>query len=340
MPRLHPRRLLTVGSIVADMRIEVPHLPPRGGDVVGTGFSVSAGGGFNVLCAAARNGLPCVFAGRHGTGPQGDRIRADLAREGIAALLAPSPEGDSGFCLVMVEPDGERSFVTSPGVEARLGGRKLAGLTLQPHDVVFISGYDLSYRELGREIASWVGRWRGETLLVVDPGPLVRDIPGDILDAMLGRAGILTLNRREAGLLSAAQDLDGIAAAIVPRLAADALLIIRDGPQGCFLFGAGLPDPPVHVGAPEVEALDSTGAGDTHTGVIVAAMAAGLDPIAAATRANAAAAISVTRRGPATAPAKKELDAFLRTWSRCQARPSGGARPYEPATINNGETTP
>jgi sugar/nucleoside kinase (ribokinase family) len=57
--------------------------------------------------------------------------------------------------------------------------------------------------------------------------------------------------------------------------------------------------------------IDSTGAGDAHTGVFVAAMATGLDPVSAARRANWAAADSVTRRGPATAPTKEELETFL-----------------------------
>ena len=57
--------------------------------------------------------------------------------------------------------------------------------------------------------------------------------------------------------------------------------------------------------------IDSTGAGDTHTGVLIAGLTEGLDPVAAVRRANAAAAISVTRRGPATAPNRAELNRFL-----------------------------
>jgi sugar/nucleoside kinase (ribokinase family) len=62
-----PTRLLSLGSIIADLRIDVPGLPPRGGDVLGSQASISAGGGFNILAAAARNGLKAVFGGRHGT---------------------------------------------------------------------------------------------------------------------------------------------------------------------------------------------------------------------------------------------------------------------------------
>lgn len=61
-----------------------------------------------------------------------------------------------------------------------------------------------------------------------------------------------------------------------------------------------------------VAAVDTTGAGDTHTGVFIAALAGGAGPAAAARTANAAAALAVTRRGPATAPGRAELARFLR----------------------------
>ena len=59
-------------------------------------------------------------------------------------------------------------------------------------------------------------------------------------------------------------------------------------------------------------AVDTNGAGDCHTGVLLAEVAAGRGWVGAARRANAAAAIKVTRRGPATAPTAAEVDDFLR----------------------------
>jgi sugar/nucleoside kinase (ribokinase family) len=145
------------------------------------------------------------------------------------------------------------------------------------------------------------------------------------------------MNLREACLLAGTADLGNIGQALLPRRRADALLIIRDGPRGCFLFGADITGAPLHIPAPPVRMLDSTGAGDTHTGVFIAAMAAGLDVISAATRANAAAAISVTSRGPATAPTSEELDAFLTRWPQCRFPARAKTRPNEPATVNNRE---
>jgi sugar/nucleoside kinase (ribokinase family) len=65
------------------------------------------------------------------------------------------------------------------------------------------------------------------------------------------------------------------------------------------------------IPAPAVVAVDTTGAGDAHSGVFLAGLAAALSPAGAARRANAAAALTVTRAGPATSPTRAELDLFL-----------------------------
>lgn len=303
------RRLLSVGSILADIRIEVPSLPPRGGDVFGSTAAVTAGGGFNILAAAARQGLPTLFAGRHGHGPYGTRIRQELAHEGIAILLPPTEDADSGVCVVLVEPDGERTFVTSPGVEASLGSRELSQVPLASGDAVFVSGYDLCYPELGPAIAAWVATMPERVWLVVDPGPLVAEIPPGILAGVMLRTSIWTMNRREASHLADSPYIAQVARRVLPRLSPDALLVVRDGAAGAYLCSANVS--PVSIPAPAVAAIDSTGAGDTHTGVLAASLASGLAPAAAVRRANAAAAISVTRPGPATSPGREELDHFL-----------------------------
>jgi len=85
---------------------------------------------------------------------------------------------------------------------------------------------------------------------------------------------------------------------------------VRTGPAGCLVGRAGAADP-VHVPGFHVDVLDTNGAGDTHTGTFIAALARGADALDAARTANAAAALSVTRRGPATAPSAAELARFL-----------------------------
>jgi sugar/nucleoside kinase (ribokinase family) len=61
----------------------------------------------------------------------------------------------------------------------------------------------------------------------------------------------------------------------------------------------------------KVAAVDTNGAGDTHIGAFVSALARGESPFAAARYANAAAAISVTRHGGSSAPTDAEINDFL-----------------------------
>ena len=91
-------------------------------------------------------------------------------------------------------------------------------------------------------------------------------------------------------------------------LSDDALIVVRDGPQGCWIRKG---DNTQHVRGFPVTAIDTNGAGDAHAGVLLAGLAAGLSAEQAALRANAAAAIAVTRWGPATAPKADEVDELI-----------------------------
>jgi sugar/nucleoside kinase (ribokinase family) len=285
----------SLGSILVDVTVEVPALPERGGDMLATAARTVAGGGFNVAAAVARQGVRCVYAAPHGTGRYGDLIRSALAAEGIAVAAGPRMGGDSGFCVVLVEPDGERTFVTAPGVEATATADELSALPPAPGDLVSVSGYDLVYPGSGPALAAWLATVAAGVRVVLDPGPLVMDIP------RLPDVDVLTLNQREARLLARLPGASGPALLEAvhdgPRLT-----VLREGAAGCVATGGPLGAAVVSVPAPAVDAVDTTGAGDAHTGVLLAALARGLDVKAALVKATEAAAVAVTRVGPAEAP--------------------------------------
>jgi sugar/nucleoside kinase (ribokinase family) len=309
--RLSPGRLLFAGEAIVDVVLRVPALPERGGDVLAASSEIAAGGGVNVMAAAARQGLPVRYAGGHGTGPWGDVIRAALAAEGIGLLRPPDPDRDTGFDVAFVEPDAERTFVTHLGAETLRGQGSWATVSAGPGDAVYVSGYGLAAPESGPVLAGWAAALPAGVLLFVDPGPLAAQIPAAVLDPVLARCDWLSCNHREAAVLAGLSPADPVAAArrLLAR-AGRAGILVRDGAAGCYVARRGSADP-VHVPAPQVTAVDTTGAGDAHSGVFIAALAEGLSPVDAAARANAAAAFAVTRYGPATAPTRAQLDAWL-----------------------------
>jgi sugar/nucleoside kinase (ribokinase family) len=324
------RRLVFAGEAIVDLLMRVPALPARGGDVLAESASVEVGGGFNIMAAAARQGLPVVYAGGHGTGPWGGKVRAALAAEGIGLLRPPYPDADTGFTVGLVEPDGERTFVTALGAEspgaqspgAQSPGAESPGqpdawhaVPLRPGDAVYVSGYGLVPAGSGRILGAWAAGLPPGVLLFADPGPLAADIPAAVLDPVLARCDWWSCNRREAALLTGSDDPAEAARRLVRRTGpgARASVIVRSGPDGCVLAtrARGPALSLSRIAAPAVTAVDTTGAGDAHSGVFLAGLAAGLAPAEAARRANAAAALAVTRAGAATSPTRAELDRFL-----------------------------
>jgi sugar/nucleoside kinase (ribokinase family) len=306
-------RLLHLGNVVVDIVVTVPALPERGGDVLASRAGAMAGGGFNVMAAAVRQGLRAAYAGAHGTGPFGTLARAALAEEGIEMIQPVRAGLDTGFVLTMVETGGERTFLTSPGAEAALTAADLDRVSPAARDAIYLSGYGLVHDSNRAALLGWLARLGGDQLVFFDPGPLVGSIPAAALAAVLGRADWLACNAREAAVLTGSADPLDAAAALAGRAGPPGRLrvLVRTGPGGCLIArpgGAVVAVPGFPVGV-----VDTNGAGDAHSGAFIAALAEGAAETAAARSANAAAALAVTRPGPATAPTRAELARFLAT---------------------------
>ncbi len=322
-----------LGSVVVDLVATVPALPVRGGDVAASSLAPTPGGGFNVLAAVARQGLPAAYAGPHGTGPFGELVRAALARLGVAVLAEPRAV-DTGLVVTLVDDGGERTFVTSPDAVVGPTAADLARVDAVPGDFVSVSGYGLLHPPSRDVLVPWVLALPDGVTVVLDPGPLA---PAAALAPLLPRVDWLSANLAEAASLAAGTGPAGAGPADAgpagagpagagpadagPARAGDAVriaarlartgrgVVVRTGAAGCVVVAPG--GRPVAVAGFAVRAVDTTGAGDAHTGVFAVELARGADPLVAARTANAAAALAVTRRGPATSPTAAELASYL-----------------------------
>lgn len=295
-------RLIHTGQVVLDLVMRVRALPPVGGDMFADSSQLLPGGGFNVMAAAARAGAQAVYAGGHGDGRFGEVARAALAAEGIEVAAPVSVGSDTGICVVLVDDTGERTFVTASGAEEDPG----VELPVTAADIVYVSGYSL------RSVKAEVLLERLEKLdaatVLVDPGPLAGEFDPATWSRTLALTTILSCNAREARLLTGASELRVAATALAAALPSGATVIVRDGPAGCLLTRGGTTVPVPGFPVPPV---DTNGAGDAHCGVLAAELLRGAAFEEAALRANAAAAIAVTRPGPATAPTRAEVDALV-----------------------------
>jgi sugar/nucleoside kinase (ribokinase family) len=301
-----PRVIHTAQALV-DAVMEVPRLPARGGNVMADSYHRYAGGAATILLAAARSGARAVHAGSIGAGPNGDLVRAVLAEAGVEISSPVVVDLDTGVCVVLVEPGGERSFVTTQGAERQISTESLAASEPVAGDLVCVSGYSLVGRTRD-PLVEWVTALPEGVGVVLDPGATFAEVPVAVRDAVLARTTVWTGNAEESGALAG---VDGIreAAQVIETLLPDgAVVVVRDGPRGCLVREQGREV--VAHGFPQ-RPVDTNGAGDTHTGVLLAGRIAGLPWAESARRANAAGALVVTRHGPDSAPTAEEIDEFL-----------------------------
>jgi len=301
-------KLLHTGQVIIDLVMAVDKLPHPGGDVLAQSASFEAGGGFNVMVAAQRNGLPVVYLGRHGSGRFGDLAREAMKAEGIRIGIAHSAERDTGLCVAITDASAERSFVSYIGAEGEVSAEDLNSVAAQAGDYVYVSGYSLLHVGKAQALVDWVLALPRAVNVVFDPGPLVESPDAPLVQALLPRIDLWTSNSVESLRFTGASDIAEALDRLAGHLPSKVLMVVRDGPQGCWIHQHGERQ---HVPGFKVEAVDSNGAGDAHAGVFVAALAKGMSAGEAARRANAAAALAVTRWGPATSPGAAEVDALI-----------------------------
>ncbi|HLR83768.1 MAG TPA: PfkB family carbohydrate kinase, partial [Nocardioidaceae bacterium] len=222
---------------------------------------------------------------------------------------------DTGFCVALVDADAERTFVSTLGAEGVADPDVLRKVDATDSDVVYASGYSLYHETTSAPLLRWMSELPAGATVVFDASPLIGDVRTEVLAEMVPLVSIWTLNEREALVLSdrlvggTADGLSARAVAVRLRDALEATVLVRTGSQGCWV--AAVDDDPVLVPADDVVAVDTNGAGDAHTGYLCAELSRGVALTDAVRRGNAAAAIAITRRGPATAPTNAEIDRLL-----------------------------
>lgn len=299
--------LLQLSGVVVDFVHCVDHLPAPGEEVETSAFMMTAGGGFNAMAAARRMGVPVAYGGMLGVGPLADIALNAIEREGVTVASAARATIDQGSCAVIVDSEGERSFVTHHGAEREIDLAHLQTLGADRYPYALLTGYSLYKSRSAEAFLAWLPSLGRSPQVLFDPGPTVSEIPRATLECALVHCDWVSANTAEAQVLTSETD----PAAAAARLAAGRKgALVRHSADGCWLCERGKV---THVAGFAVATVDTNGAGDAHDGVFIAALIRGFDAADAALIANAAAAISTTIIGPATSPGLAETRQFLST---------------------------
>ena len=306
-------RVVLMGQILVDRVLQGARPIHGGGSEWARDGGTHVGGGFNALVAARRMGAEAISLSPIGTGPHASMIEAALAREGIVDA-GPRVDGvDNGFCVAMIGHDAERTFISTKGAETMTPETAWADFvrTMSPGDVLYIDGYLMDH-PANREAAEAALRVLPEGVRVLlDVSPVI-----GIPESLPTHHAIISMNSVEARAIAKQSRLDGylpfdsLSCRLAQTLGRDTL--IRLGASGAYFARSASPDSETsaaHIPTPTIDAVDTNGAGDAHTGVLAASLALGIPLERGLVLANCAGALASTVPGPASCPTREDIEA-------------------------------
>ena len=306
-------RVVLMGQILVDRVLQGARPIHGGGSEWARDGGTHVGGGFNALVAARRMGAEAISLSPIGAGPHASMIEAALAREGIVDA-GPRVDGvDNGFCVAMIGHDAERTFISTKGAETMTPETAWADFvrTMSPGDVLYIDGYLMDH-PANREAAEAALRVLPEGVRVLlDVSPVI-----GIPESLPAHHAIISMNSVEARAIAKQSRLDGylpfdsLSCRLAQTLGRDTL--IRLGASGAYFARYASPDSKTsaaQIPTPTVDAVDTNGAGDAHTGVLAASLALGIPLERGLVLANCAGALASTVPGPASCPTRDQIEA-------------------------------
>jgi len=299
-------KIVVVGSSNTDMVIKLERLPGPGETILGEDFIMAAGGkGANQAVAAARLGGDVTFVARVGADIFGKQAIQNFQKEGINTdFIVMDNKNPSGVALIFVDKKGENTIAVASGANNKLSKQDVAAAKQK----IESANVMLLQLETPLETVQYAARLASEAgvKVVLNPAP-ARELD----ETLLRTITVLTPNESETELLTGIKVEDeksAIRAAEVLKEKGVSEIIITMGDKGSFLIRD---NKAILIPTKEINAIDTTAAGDAFNGALSYALAK-KEPLDKAVRfANLVGALSATKLGAQPSmPTYDELGSF------------------------------
>ncbi len=286
------------GSINLDLVVAVPRLPVAGETVSGPDHQTFPGGkGANQALAARRAGADVRMISAVGQDAFAELALSNMRGAGVDLSGVRSLPGTTGLALIGIDPSGENQIIVASGANLRIEAEWLSA-GLRQEDILMSEG-EAPFDEVKKAMKQ--AKSTGATVFW-NPAPVPE---GDISEG-LDAANVLVVNENEAALIGNALGLANDPDVFLDHFAtAGRAVIVTQGARGVV---AGDGQSRFRIGAPDVRAVDTTGAGDAFCGALAAAIDQHVPFERAVREGVAAGALACTVTGAqSSAPLKEDI---------------------------------
>jgi len=287
-------RVIVIGDVMTDV-IVIPEGPMvRGSDRRAQIRTRPGGSGANQAVWFGAMGTRVSFVARVGAADK-PHLEAYFKGFHVDPVLIADAGRPSGMLVTIIDPDGERSFLTDRGANLDLSHSDMPVWLLGDTRLVVVSGYSL-FAERPRGAVQWLAAEarRRHIPVVVDAasvGFIAEVGPQNFLDWTAGFSTLFA-NADEAAALSGSPELEEQFARLCPNYGR---VVIKLGQQGAV--AADAVGNRAQLPAPRVEVVDTTGAGDAFAAGFLSAELTGATLEACLARGIEAGSAAVTRIG-------------------------------------------
>ncbi|TDQ41110.1 PfkB family carbohydrate kinase [Aureibacillus halotolerans] len=263
------KKVLVLGSAILDVILGVPQLPTSGQDMFAEQKESIVGGcAYNVSNILKHLQVPYDLMVPVGEGANANQIRSQLELDGHDIVL-DIDTGDNGWCLSIVETDGERTFITVPGIEHSWKEEWFDHIDMRDYDYIYISGY--SFEGPSADVMlNGLKKKAAHAKIIFDPSPRASYLDKDKLETLYSLNTIIHCNRSELHALTDEVHLERAASSLHERTGEP--VVVTLGGEGSFYINNKV------LGTrsePPVIPVDTIGAGDAHTGGFIAGLLEG-----------------------------------------------------------------
>lgn len=304
------KRILTVGSSNMDLVLNINRVPMAGETVIDMGsYSNAPGGkGANSALTVARLGADSVFCTKLGKDENGGLLKEFYKKNGMdTRFVKLDPKYPTGLAAIMVEPNGMNRIVVYPGANMSLERDDIEEAFMCYPDALLMN-FEISKEAIytACEFAKKMGIPK-----IIDGGPAVKSIDFE----KLGRVEIFSPNETETHTYTGIRpqsmnDCLRAASALYNKMDVK-YVVIKLGDRGCFVYDG------IHYNiceSYEVDAVDTTAAGDSFTAAMTVEYIKSGDIIKACNFANAVGAMVVTKAGAAPSiPNRDKVLEFIKS---------------------------
>lgn len=287
---------------MVEMIMKIDRLPKSGEDVLCKETKAIIGGCAYNAASTLRN-MECEhdLCVPVGVGTYAEVVATELKRLGYDILIRDDSM-DNGCCMDLVEATGERTFITTQGIEGAFKKAWFNSLDMKQYQNVYVTGYQVCGKG-GNEIAEWMQTLKEQTIFFA-PGPVICTIEEDVMDKILSVHPVLHLNEKEAFDFTKAETVEACLEILYNRT--QNLVFITLGEEGTIYYDGTS----VHkIPSCKASVVDTIGAGDSHIGAIMGGISKGWTIEESVTMANKVAACIVGVQGPTID--KKEFEEKL-----------------------------